>query len=46
MLLKRGIEISVEKISLNWLHEWAMAMWEVASGKISIILLISWYRKP
>ena len=38
------IEISVQK-QLNWLHKWALAMWEVANGKISVLLFTSWYRK-
>ena len=48
-----GKEISVKtwhrnssaKTSLNWLQKWAMAMWEVAKGKISVLLFTSWYRK-
>ena len=34
MLLKCGIEISIAKTSSNWLRKLAMAMWEVANGKI------------
>ena len=39
MLVERGIEISSAKTILNWLHKWAMAMWEVANGKISVLLI-------
>ena len=45
MLLKRSIEISSSKTSLNWMHKWAMAMWEVANAKISVILFTSFYGK-
>ena len=45
MLLKRGIEITSAKTCLNWLHIWAMAMWEVGNGKISVLLFTSWYHK-
>ena len=27
------------------MHKWAMAMWEVAYGKIAKILFTRWYRK-
>ena len=37
MLLKRGVEIRSAKTRLNWLNKWAMAMLEVANGKISVI---------
>ena len=45
MLSKRGIEISSAKLWLNQLHKWAMAGWDVANGKTSVILFTSWYRK-
>ena len=45
MLLKCGIEISGAKTSLNWLHKSTMAMWEVANGKVSVLLFTSWCRK-
>ena len=45
MLLKCGIEVSSAKTELNWLQKCAMAMWEVAQDKISVLLFTSWYRK-
>ena len=45
MLLKYNIEISGAETSSNWLRKWAMAMWKVANGKISVLLFTRWYRK-
>ena len=45
MLLKCGMEISSAKTKLNWLHKLALAMWEVANGKISVHVFTSLYRK-
>ena len=44
MLLTCGLEISSAKTLLNWLRKWAMAMWEVAKGKISVLFFTGWYR--
>ena len=41
MLLKRCIQISrAAKTCVNWWHK--CAMWEVANGKISVLLFTSW----
>ena len=32
MPLKCGMEISIAKTWLKWLHKWAMSEWEVANG--------------
>ena len=42
MLLKCGIEI---RSATTWLRNWAMAMWEVANGKILDLLFTNCDRK-
>ena len=39
MLLKRCIEIDSANM-INWLHRWAI--WEVANGKIFVLLFRCW----
>ena len=39
MLLKCGMEISITKTGLNWLHKRGMSVWKVANGKFQFSYL-------